>query len=684
MAYTADQYRAAAKKAMAAGDTAAAKRLIEAGRKAEAAPEQAAPKSLDQRIAGGIQGVREGLEGFIDKAMESATGGIIGDEFRARLGAIGPKTYDQALIETRTKEAEFSDNHPIASGAASVLGAVAPVGGVGLATQGAGMARRIAASGATGALTGGLYGAMEGEGAADRAGDAVVGAVVGAGAGMAVPPLTALAARAVSPFVQPVMSALGVGNVTRANRALGTAIERSGKTPDRIRAEIAQALAEGQPEYVVADALGNPGQRALSGLARRPGDGRREIVDFLENRQMGQGRRLSGEVADQLAPGKAIQPGTAVAIPGQLPPRGPRDVLLGTGPNVTGQGLEANLRAARSGEADALYGAARAGAQPVDVRGALAAIDDRLAPMQGSGVKGDGIDARLASYRARLSAPQSAMREGETARELSDFDRVLGVKQDLQDDIGAAIRAGRNNEARLLKQVEAQLDSALEASSGPYRAANDKFRDASKVIDSVDLGRQATGPRVRTADTAAQIGALTPEQKAAFGVGYGDRLLGHIENAAPGVDKTRNLTDMKVKSDLGQLARDPERLGRFVDRERTMFETRRQAIGGSQTADNMADGAESAGFDASAIGNLLTGNFRTGAQQLVAAVTQAAKGENAETRQMIARALLSRDPGPALATAVAQVKKDGTRKAIADAIATAAALRGGQSIVQNP
>lgn len=675
MAYTADQYRAAAKKAMAAGDTAAAKRLIEAGRKVEAsAAPESAPKSLDQRIAGGIQGVREGMEGFIDKAIESATGGIIGDEFRARLGAIGSKDYDQALIETRTKEAEFSDNHPIASGAASVLGAVAPVGGVGLATQGAGMARRIAASGATGAITGGLYGAMEGEGAADRVGDAVVGTVVGAGAGMAVPPLTALASRVVSPFVQPVMSALGVGNATRANRALGMAVERSGKTPDKIRAEIAQALAEGQPEYVVADALGNPGQRALSGLARRPGDGRREIVDFLENRQQGQGRRLGGEVADQLAPGMTGKPQAST----------PSGVLAATGPDITGQGLESSLKAARSTEADALYGAARSGAGPVDVRGALAAIDDRLAPMQGSGVKGDGIDARLASYRARLAAPQSALKKGETARELSDFDRVLSVKQDLQDDIGAAIRAGRNNEARLLKQVEAQLDSALEASSGPYRAANDKFRDASRVIDSVDLGRQATGPRVRTEDTAKQIGALTPEQKAAFGVGYGDRLLGNIENAAPGVDKTRNLTDMKVRSDLGQLARDPDRLGRFVDRERTMFETRRQAIGGSQTADNMADGAESAGFDASAIGNLLTGNFRTGAQQLVAAVTQAAKGENAETRQMIARALLSRDPGPALATAVSQVKKDGTRKAIADAIATAAALRGGQFIVQNP
>jgi hypothetical protein len=132
------------------------------------------------------------------------------------------------------------------------------------------------------------------------------------------------------------------------------------------------------------------------------------------------------------------------------------------------------------------------------------------------------------------------------------------------------------------------------------------------------------------------------------------------------------------------MALNPDLLGRRLDRENTMFETTRQALGGSQTADNIADTAESAGYDASAIVNLLTGNFGTGARQLLQAAGQAVRGQNDETRKIIAQALLSREPGKVLAQAMQTTDSDATRRAIVDALAVASGQKTGYLISQNP
>ncbi len=62
------------------------------------------------------------------------------------------------------------------------------------------------------------------------------------------------------------------------------------------------------------------------------------------------------------------------------------------------------LKDARSAAANTAYDAARSNAAPVDVGGALSVIDARVGGMRGSGVTGDGIDAKLTGYRQRLAA----------------------------------------------------------------------------------------------------------------------------------------------------------------------------------------------------------------------------------------------------------------------------------------
>ena len=272
--------------------------------------------------------------------------------------------------------------------------------------------------------------------------------------------------------------------------------------------------------------------------------------------------------------------------------------------------------------------------------------------MQGSGIRGDGIDAKLSGYRSRLaSQPGGPAHPGASSVELSDFDRVLGVKQAVQDDIGAAIRAGRNNEARELGRVVSALDEALEASSAGYRSANDAFRTASREIDQIDAGIAASRPGRRAADTVAQYRGLRSDaQRGAYRAGYGNEVLGRIERAAEGVNKARPLTSQKSADELAAMARDPALLTRAIGRENTMFQTRNMALGGSQTADNLMDIAGTnalARIPTTAMGVLDAG---------LGAVNSLARGQNAATREAIVRALLSSgdEAATALAGAVAR------------------------------
>jgi hypothetical protein len=620
-----------------------------------AAPAPAAPRSLRDRIIDNVVGRDDGVMSFgekvgaaLNKGGESATLGLVGDEADAAIeSALTGATYDQRLQHHRGAEAQLEAENPLTALGAEIGGAMLPVGAVGMGLRGAGMGARMLWSGLAGAGQAGTYGFMEGEGGADRVRDAGVNALIGGGVGAMVPPAISAVRHAAAPVVNSAMSALGFGNANRASRALGTMVDRSGQSVDDLSGAVRQAAADGQPEFMLADALGHPGQRALSGLARRPGDGRTEIVNALMARQEGQGERLGSFLAD------------------------------GFGSQRSAAATSASLTAARGTAADAAYGAARRNAGPVDVRGALAAIDDRLGPMRdGQGVAGGPIDARLAQFRARLAGDGT---------ELSDFSRVMDVRRDIQDAVGEATRSGRNNEARLLSQVSRELDGALEGASPDYRAANDGFATSSRVIEAVDEGAEMARPSTRAADNLARFGAMTADEQAAARVGYGDRQMARVEaQAGPLTNRARPFTSAGSEAERRGMAINPDLLGRRIDRENVMFDTTRQALGGSQTADNLADAAESAGYDSNAIVNLLTGNFGTGARQILQAVGHGARGHNEETRQIIARALLSREPGQALARAAERTNSDATRRAIVEALAAASGQRVGHLMSQNP
>ena len=590
---------------------------------------------------------------FVQGGLQGSTFGF-GDEIVAPLSAAANGTgteYELARIREAQRRSEEGNTGAYYGGLlpAAVASSLGGWGALGVSGKGASLTGTVGRGMGMGAAEGALYGAGMGEDAESRASGAWNGAGLGALLGGAAPVAVAGAAKVAGGVGDAAMGGIDAmlnrGSAGRANSALMETLRRSGHTLDDVANAVETAAREGQPEFRLMDAMGIAGQRRANGIVRAGGDGAEEVAQFLRQRQIDQADRMAGFVNEHFGMN-----------------------------GKTANRLAAELTDARGAAADVAYDAARKGAGPVDIRGVLAAIDDRIGPMQGSGVTGDGIDATLSRFRSRLAAqPGGPAFKGASSVELSDFDRVLGVKQDLQDAIGVAVRAGRNNEARELGKVLSRIDGALEGASGGYRAANDGFRQASRVIDAVDAGGQFAKRGQQYPDTIAAFRAMAPEEQAAARAGYGDALKGRLDSSGTGPNKAGVFDSTKARREIDAFALEPELLGRRIGRENQMFGTQAKALNGSQTIGNDQDvkGLEGAATIGRMLRDAVMGNPANATIGLVGHVAPKITGQNEATRALIAKALMSDDPRAALASAVAQSGRDETRKRIAEALVRA-------------
>src|SRR6185312_5803687 len=103
-------------------------------------------------------------------------------------------------------------------------------------------------------------------------------------------------------------------------------------------------------------------------------------------------------------------------------------------------------------------------------------------------------------------------------------------------------------------------------------------------------------------DTVPAFNAMSDAEKAGFRTGYADPLIESVQGAAHGVNKARPLINDATAVEFPTFAGSGgEKLQRQLGRENTMFETRNAALGGSRTADNLADQLDVAAIDPSLI-----------------------------------------------------------------------------------
>jgi hypothetical protein len=224
----------------------------------------------------------------------------------------------------------------------------------------------------------------------------------------------------------------------------------------------------------------------------------------------------------------------------------------------------------------------------------------------------------------------------------------MRAKQDIQDMIGSAQRQGKNNQVRVLSQVNRQLDGALERASPQYRTANDAFRDQSRVIDAVETGRNAASGRTRAADNIQTFQSMRPAEQNAFRAGYVDPKIASIESASisPATNKARMLMTEKSGQEFPTFGvpQGVDRMGRQIAREQRMFETTNASMGGSKTADNLADAAEASKFDPSIMENLFKGRPVSAVMTAVLRLASESRGLPPAVMTRVANTLMETRP----------------------------------------
>ena len=600
----------------AAGDTAAAQVLASEITRVRASssprPDQYKQAAIDERDQLQSQGIDPGA-GYTRRLVHGWTFGADNTVLAALQTplemfkrGVGPgEAYNYAKAREDQIMGDARKNTGALGTALEIGGGVGS--GIGLARGGAtfgnmlrpeaGLAARSLASAGDAAALGGFSGAMEGNGLAERGENALKGAGLGAVVGGATPGVLGLLGAAASPVVSNIRARMNPQGYAQSQ--IARAASESGRPVAQITDDLAQAAREGQGMFTLADAMGNPGQRMLSSVARAPGQGRTDVVNFLENRQAGQGRRVSNALAEGFdSPQTAAQ-------------------------------TEARLTAARTAEADANFGNVRANAGQVDVVPAINNLDRNIGTGPGQVITpaNDSVEAVLTPFRQRLSRVDP-----------NDFEAVQRIRFDMADAAQAARQQGYNNRARLIGHAVDQLDTAMNAASDGYRAANARFAQQSRNIEAVGQGRDAA-MRGRTEDVIPRFQGLTPEGQQAFRAGYVDPLIAQTQGAAFGVNKARPLINDAFQAESNAMAPGAGLMQRRIGRENTMFETRNAAMGGSKTADNLADqGALS--VDPTLVGNILSGNWMGAARSILQSGSNALTGNTPQVRQELANILL--------------------------------------------
>ena len=252
----------------------------------------------------------------------------------------------------------------------------------------------------------------------------------------------------------------------------------------------------------------------------------------------------------------------------------------------------------------------------------------------------------------------------------------------LLDRLQRLAERGRDTEMALGADV---MDAALEGSSDMYRTANDGFRSASKVIDAVDEGAMMA-TRGRAADNVPRFGAMAAAEQGAARTGYGDRLLAQLETmASPTANRAKPLLSPKRAMEADAMATDPRLYSDRLGRENTMWETQNRALGGSRTADNLADQSAMNGLSGEvmqagkAAANLQFGDM---VQKVAGALGPILKGQNEPTRMLIAQALMSSNAGQVLVPAIAQATKSAGVRRILEALLRQPMREGGEALAQ--
>lgn len=516
-------------------------------------------------------------------AADMATGGFL-DEIGAAADYAGshilpwrePKTYEQALAETRADDKSLVEQQPVANVAGQVLGGVALSSklaerGLSLAANApanAGLGSMILRGSGDAAALGGIYGAGSGEGTTGRAKEAAKGAAIGAVLGAAIP----VAARGVSSAYRTVADALAAN---QAARRAGTSPEVARMLTETLNADgslspqgMANMQRAGQ-EAMLADA--GPNARAVLDTAiQRGGPGAVSARNAIDARVARGAEDLTGSLDEALgAPEGVFTARQNIANAARPAMRDAYNAAYDTAINYAdprGQALEALIRDRIPGNiiTDANRLMQLGGHRSQQIMANIA--DDGTVTFQ------QMPDVRQIDYITRALRQAAESGEGQGA---------LGG----QTPIGAAYQNLSRDIRGTLRDLVPEYGNALDTAADPISRSQ-----------AVRLGSRAISPSMRTDEFADALQGMSMAERGAVGQGIRSEIEHKVSNVTRTVqdgntdareaikalkDLSSRANRQKISLAIGEDA--ANRLFDDVDRIATSFELRASVAENSKT-----------------------------------------------------------------------------------------------------
>lgn len=382
----------------------------------------------------------------------SSAGNQVDAWFNNALGFPEQTAEDRAAINVGEAE-----RFPIAAGAGTVTGSVAPLvalamtpfGGTALGTTGSMIQRAL-----MGGLSGSVIGAGDSAARGGDIGDNTIAGILGAGIGAVSP----IAERVVSPVAR---ALLGRPNPGAAQRSVAQTLENSGIDPR----DLPRLLDELGPDAMPVDLSRQLTQQG-GGIASVPGPGGQTMADALLARQLATNPRIQGDV----------------------------DALLGVAPIPSRLAAEINANQRALGPA---YDAALEGAKAVDTSGIALNLDSMIVNERGA------AQQAAQNVRRMLNISGTDQLDPNPQTLLNTRQAIDGI---LYTDTGMAPLD--SNVVRVLQQARRDIDAELAAKVPGIKDVDRQFAELASQKKAVGTGQELFDTGRNTVTRPAELEAM--------------------------------------------------------------------------------------------------------------------------------------------------------------------------------
>lgn len=504
----------------------------------------------------GLQGLTFGLADELGAAGAAGYESLVnGRDFSTEYGILHDKLTDERQ--------RFSTENPKTAIAAELGGGVL-TGGAGLAKGVAKMGgKSLLSKGATaagvGATEGAIYGGAQGSGLEDRAQGALEGGITGAVLAPVAGAAASLGGRVLSPVAEWTTDKLLVGPNRAARRFLADDLATEGFDSRALES----ARRKLGPDAILADAS-TAARDSLEGVLSMTDNpaARNSAEQLFKTRNKGQQPRLFDDLQAELnVPADASLPGVLKALKEQ-----------------------------RGTVADELYGAAKA--KPLQATEKLQSI------LKADAVKKAAKDAEATLSNKRIGGD-----------EISHIDYLDAIKQNLDDQIGAAVRQGEKGKVRDLVRLKKELVAEVDAQVPEYKAARDAYAGDSRLLDASEYGRKILREDYDVLDDVLQ--GMSDSEKQMFRLGAQRAIREKLMQAPDTHNATRRISSQLLRERMRRAFPDDKAFNRFIKQveiEDDIFRTT-AVLGNSKTAmrqdiQKRLKGEDIAGVEGGAFGML--------------------------------------------------------------------------------